>query len=57
MLYHGTKLTPPEKVYDGEEGFDMLYSSTGMWGKACYFAEKASYSHDYKHDPPGQGVS
>ena len=47
MLYHGSKQTEPKKIYDSEEGFNMLYSREGMWGKACYFAQKASYSHDY----------
>ncbi|CDW73869.1 poly adp-ribose polymerase member 14-like protein [Stylonychia lemnae] len=49
MLYHGTRSTTPVTIYDSEEGFNMLYSSGGMWGQACYFAEKASYSHDYRH--------
>ncbi|CDW86806.1 poly adp-ribose polymerase member 14-like protein [Stylonychia lemnae] len=56
MLYHGTRATPPIAIYDSEEGFNMLYSSGGMWGQACYFAEKASYSHNgYKH-PVGDGT-
>ena len=49
MLYHGTRQTDPKFIYAGEEGFNMLYSSGGMWGQACYFAEKASYSNGYRH--------
>ena len=33
MLYHGTRGTDPKYIYDGEEGFNMLFSSGGMWGK------------------------
>ena len=31
-LYHGTRMTPPKNIYDGEEGFDMKYSNMGLWG-------------------------
>lgn len=27
----------------------MRYSAQGMWGKGCYFAEHAAYSHNYAH--------
>jgi hypothetical protein len=40
-FWHGTGLTHPEKIYDGEEGFDVIFSSQGMWGKGLYFAKKA----------------
>ncbi|CDW84031.1 UNKNOWN [Stylonychia lemnae] len=49
MLYHGTGQNSPKLIYDGEEGFDMRYSNEGMWGKANYFAQNASYSHGYRH--------
>ena len=26
----------------------MRYSNIGMWGRANYFAKKASYSHNYR---------
>jgi hypothetical protein len=44
FLFHGTRSTPPEKVYTGSVGFDMRYCPSGMWGRAIYFAVNASYS-------------
>jgi len=32
MLYHGTRNNDPKNIYDGEEGFNMHFSSGGMWG-------------------------
>eukprot|EP00347_Sterkiella_histriomuscorum_P016158 403354258 len=52
MLYHGTKQTPPEKIYDSEEGFNMQFSSGGMWGKAIYFSQNSSYSNNYSSQTP-----
>ena len=49
MLYYGTNRTNPKYIYESEEGFSMHFSRGGMWGQACYFAEKASYSHDYRY--------
>ena len=48
-LFHGTSTIEPRVIYESEVGFDMRYSSTGMWGQANYFAEKASYSDRYAH--------
>lgn len=31
-LFHGTRNTKPSQIYDGEEGFDIKFSSGGMWG-------------------------
>lgn len=53
MLFHGTSGADPSLVYTGEEGFDMRFSSGGMWGQAVYFAVNSSYSHSYSH--PGAG--
>jgi hypothetical protein len=51
-LFHGTRNTPPLQIYGASDvGFDMRFSSLGMWGRANYFAEKASYSHAYCHSP------
>ncbi len=50
MVWHGTRLNPPEKIYSSEEGFDLRFSSAGMWGKAIYFAESAQYSNSYAHN-------
>ena len=43
-LFHGTSKTPPEEIYKSEEGFDMRFSRSGMWGRGNYFAESAKYS-------------
>lgn len=52
-LFHGTSNTLPEKIYaDEEEGFDMRFSRSGMWGQGNYFAEKASYSDNYAYQDP-----
>ena len=49
-LFYGTSGTLPEKIYaDEEEGFDMRFSCSGMWGQGNYFAEKASYSDNYAY--------
>ena len=47
QLFHGSRNTSAEKIYDSEEGFDMRFSSQGMWGQANYFAADASYSNAY----------
>eukprot|EP01126_Amoeba_proteus_P065204 TRINITY_DN9229_c2_g1_i2.p1 TRINITY_DN9229_c2_g1~~TRINITY_DN9229_c2_g1_i2.p1 ORF type:complete len:249 (-),score=55.74 TRINITY_DN9229_c2_g1_i2:76-822(-) len=49
LLFHGTRATPPEVIYNSESGFMMQFSSKGMWGIGTYFAEKAVYSNDYCH--------
>ena len=51
-LYHGTRNTPPDKIYTSEEGFDMRFSPGGMWGRANYFAVNSSYSNGYAHPLP-----
>ena len=48
-LFHGTRSNSPEEIYNSEEGFDMRYSSKGMWGMANYFAVDASYSDMYAY--------
>ena len=32
FLFHGTSGTSPELIYTRDEGFDMRFSSGGMWG-------------------------
>ena len=46
-LWHGSRKSSAENIYSSEEGFDMRYSSEGLWGQANYFAKKASYSDKY----------
>ncbi|CAF4499155.1 unnamed protein product [Rotaria socialis] len=52
-LFHGTRTTLASEVYNGEYGFDMTYSTSGMWGIGTYFARNASYScGSYAHQLP-----
>ena len=46
-LWHGSRKSSSENIYNSEEGFDMRYSLEGLWGRANYFAVKASYSDMY----------
>lgn len=48
-LYHGTRDTPPEKVFNSEKGFDFRYSKAGLWGTGSYFAVNASYSDAFAY--------
>lgn len=43
-LFHGTRAAPPSEIYHGEYGFDLTYSTSGLWGIGTYFAKNASYS-------------
>jgi hypothetical protein len=47
-LWHGSRRNA-ESIYDSEEGFDMRFSSDGMWGRANYFATDARYSVKYAY--------
>ena len=49
QLFHGSRKTSAERIYDSEEGFDMRFSSQGSWGQANYFAADASYSDSYAY--------
>lgn len=44
LLFHGTRSTSPDNIYDGEIGFQMQFSGQGMWGRGIYFAVNAVYS-------------
>ena len=46
MLWHGTRVTPPNFIYEGEVGFDSRFSEAGYYGVAIYFAKNASYSNN-----------
>lgn len=50
MLFHGTRDTRPEQVYEGDSGFDMRYSRDGLWGRGNYFAVNSAYSVSYSHN-------
>jgi len=51
-LFHGTRKTSPSTVYSDENGFDMRYCNSGLWGIAIYFAVNASYSVNYASTTP-----
>ena len=48
-LFHGTRTTPPEKVFRSEKGVDFRFSRKGLWGMGSYFAVNASYSDKYAY--------
>ncbi len=53
-LFHGTRFNAPEKIYQGDVGFDMRYSNQGMWGRGNYFAVNSSYCNSgYVHQCTG----
>ena len=47
IVYHGTSSHSPALIYKGEQGFESRLASSGMWGKASYFAVNAFYSNNY----------
>ena len=47
QLFHGTRSTPPERIFKSRQGFDFRYCTRGMWGTGTYFAVNASYSDNY----------
>ena len=47
MLFHGAKTVPPDQIYASETGLDMRFSRSGHYGQGIYFADNASYSHDF----------
>eukprot|EP01043_Picozoa_sp_COSAG02_P008654 COSAG02_NODE_281_length_25776_cov_37.797998_12_plen_1099_part_00 len=51
-LWHGTGKADPKLVFNGEEGFDVKFSSDGLFGTGTYFAVNAAYSTNsrYAHD-------
>ena len=48
-LFHGTGVNDPCLIYKGEEGFDVRFCRTGMWGRGNYFTANAIYSHRYAY--------
>ena len=54
QLWHGTSHTPPSRILKSDQGLDICYSSGGLWGRALYFAEQASYSvPNFSYKVPG----
>ena len=54
-LFHGTRTTPPEKVFRSEKGVDFRFSRKGLWGMGSYFAVNASYSDRYAYNATALG--
>lgn len=55
VLFHGTRNTPPDKIYKGQSasGFDPRLG-TGYYGKGAYFAADSNYSIAcYAYPKPG----
>ena len=48
-LFHGTRGTPPEKIFKSEHGFDFRFASKGLWGEGTYLAASAQYSDNYAY--------
>lgn len=50
LLFHGTRLNHPDKIYANfDTGFDLQYAAYGSYGKGLYFAKNASYSNGYAY--------
>jgi hypothetical protein len=46
LLWHGTRCDP-NKIMK-QDGFSSQFANDScLWGRAIYFAELASYSHNY----------
>ena len=48
LLFHGSRLTRPEQIYNSEKGFDF---HQGHLGEGTYFAVDAQYSNRYAYEP------
>lgn len=55
-LFHGSRKVSADTIVHSEEGFDMRFSSAGMWGQANYFAVTARYSDTYAYQYPGKQI-
>jgi poly [ADP-ribose] polymerase 10/14/15 len=52
-LFHGTRATAPKQIYSTEDGLDIRFSNSGMYGQGVYFADNSMYSHTYSHPMAG----
>ena len=52
LLFHGTRNNSPNAIYQDVEGFNIKFSSAGMWGNGNYFAVNASYVDGHAHRLP-----
>lgn len=44
FLFHGTRKTDPQIIYNSEDGLDFRHSKEGLMGQGIYFAEDPAYS-------------
>jgi hypothetical protein len=49
VLWHGTRMTPPDQIALSENGLNINYANTGVYGNGIYFADNAAYSQNYAH--------
>lgn len=49
-LFHGTRDTNPEHIYQSQDGLDHRFSADGLMGYGVYFADNAHYSNTYAHN-------
>jgi hypothetical protein len=52
LLFHGSRQTRPEQIYNSEKGFDFRFANQGLWGEGAYFAVNARYSNAYAYVLP-----
>jgi len=55
-LFHGSRNTSPELIYNSEQGFDMRFCKRGKWGVGVYFASRAWYSYHFAHTHKQSGT-
>lgn len=48
-LFHGSRQTEPHLIYGSEDGLDMRFSNSGMYGRGTYFADNSQYSSAYHY--------
>mmetsp|Transcript_42904 Transcript_42904/g.41254 ORF Transcript_42904/g.41254 Transcript_42904/m.41254 type:complete len:191 (-) Transcript_42904:253-825(-) len=48
-LFHGTRETDPALIYKSEDGLDIRFSNSGVFGQGIYFADNSCYSHGYSY--------
>ncbi len=50
LLYHGTRKTSPDKIWNSDLGFDPRFSRHGNYhGYGVYFSSQASFAHRWRN--------
>jgi hypothetical protein len=47
FLFHGTSNINPYLIFSSEDGIDIRFSRSGLYGNGIYFAQHSSYSHNF----------